>query len=286
LKSIFSVLREQALAKSRDLKDEEFLIRGLWKTDLIFKPNVNERTFKYTYVLAQTIGQGCCYCTPDVTIDPGLLGQDAREVIREKNPVSIAVLDSIYSGLPHNPQQVHKLCCDSVEKTALRNSIIVQEAERLLAGINNKRAKVVNVGLVGDLVRRLCADDRYICATDFDEAVIGKSLHGVTVESGLKTVERVGECDLAIVTGMTIFNDSLEEIVEVAQSRGTKLLMFCETGANFAEEYCRSIGIDTAVSEPFPFYIFQGTTHIEVYRKTQGKSEIQIPNKARNPKSE
>jgi outer membrane protein assembly factor BamB len=73
--------------------------------------------------------------------------------------------------------------------------------------------------------------------------------------------------DLAIVTGMTIFNDSLEEIVEVAQSRGTKLLMFCETGANFAEEYCRSIGVDTVVSELFPFYIFQGTSTIEVYRR-------------------
>jgi hypothetical protein len=43
--------------------------------------------------------------------------------------------------------------------------------------------------------------------------------------------------------------------------------MFAETGANFGEEYCRTIGVDVVVSEPFPFYIFQGVTRIEIYRR-------------------
>jgi hypothetical protein len=55
--------------------------------------------------------------------------------------------------------------------------------------------------------------------------------------------------------------------VDEAQKAGTKLLLFAETGANFGEEYCRSIGVDAVVSEPFPFYIFQGVSTIEVYRR-------------------
>jgi hypothetical protein len=47
------------------------------------------------------------------------------------------------------------------------------------------------------------------------------------------------------------------------------LLLFAETGANFGEEYCRTMGIDTVVSEPFPFYIFQGTSTIEVHRRVE-----------------
>ena len=66
---------------------------------------------------------------------------------------------------------------------------------------------------------------------------------------------------------MTIATDSLELIVEEARKAGTKLLIFAETGAYFAEEYCRTIGVDAVVSEPFPFYIFQGASTIEVYRR-------------------
>ncbi len=42
--------------------------------------------------------------------------------------------------------------------------------------------------------------------------------------------------------------------------------MFCETGANLCEEYVK-FGIDSAIAEPFPFYIFGGSTRIDIYRK-------------------
>jgi hypothetical protein len=65
---------------------------------------------------------------------------------------------------------------------------------------------------------------------------------------------------------MTLATDSLDLIISEARQAGTKLLIFAETGANFGEEYCRTLGVDTVVSEPFPFYIFQGLSTIEVYR--------------------
>jgi hypothetical protein len=42
--------------------------------------------------------------------------------------------------------------------------------------------------------------------------------------------------------------------------------MFCETGANLCQEYVK-LGIDSAIAEYFPFYIFGGTTHIDIFRK-------------------
>jgi hypothetical protein len=97
--------------------------------------------------------------------------------------------------------------------------------------------------------------------------MIGREIHGVKVEDGYRTNELVGSADLAIVTGMTIATDSLELILEAAHAGGTRLLVFAETGASFGEEYCRTLGVDTVVSEPFPFYIFQGTSIIEVFRR-------------------
>ena len=67
---------------------------------------------------------------------------------------------------------------------------------------------------------------------------------------------------------MTLATEALDDLVSTAKRFGTKTIVFAETGANFGEGYCRSIGIDVTVSEPFPFYIFQGLTTIEIYRAT------------------
>jgi hypothetical protein len=267
MKDIFTFLSEQMKLKTRDFPADDFVIRGLWKTDLLFRPSSNERTFNYTYVLAQTVGQGCCYCPSTVQLDHAIMGTDAREVLRESNPTSIAILDSIYARIPRHPQEVQNLCCDSVEKARLRTGIIMREAERLLPDGKAANARIVNVGVVGELLRRLKEKYQNVTATDFDEVVVGLSLHGVPIDHGSLTLEHVRDADLAIVTGMTLATGTLEGIIDTARSSGTKLVLFAETGGNFGEEYCRELGVDAVVSEPFPFYIFQGATRIEVYRK-------------------
>ena len=267
MKDIFAFLRGQMELKTKGSRSDDFLIRGLWKTDLLFRPSSNERTFNYTYLLAQTVGQGCCYCPATVQPDHTIMGTDAREAIRERTPTGIALLDSIFARIPRRPQEVQSLCCDSVEKARLRTGIIMREAERLLPDGKGANARIVNVGVVGELLRRLKEKYRNVTATDFDEVIVGLSLHGVSIDHGNQTLEHVREADLAIVTGMTLATGTLEAIVDTARSAGTKLVVFAETGANFGEEYCRELGIDAVVSEPFPFYIFQGATRIEVYRK-------------------
>jgi hypothetical protein len=264
---IFGVLRERALERMANAPDEDFLVRGIWKVELAFKPNPAERTFQYTFWIAMTKGQGCCYCTGDDPRGRELVGSDARELVKEKTCISIATLDSLFASLPRQPVAVHELEGNAIEKTKVRTAIILAEAERLLAGVSGRCGRVVNVGVVGNVLRDLKLKGYDVCASDLERDIIGSTVHGVEIQDGTKTFDLIGQSDLAIVTGMTIATDSLELIVEEAKKAGTKLLIFAETGANFGEEYCRTIGVDAVVSEPFPFYIFQGTSTIEVYRR-------------------
>ena len=267
---VFAVLRERFFAQAGSLTDDDFLVRGIWKVELAFRPNPEERTFFYTFWLAMTRGQGCCYCTGDDERGRDLVGTDARELVSgDKTCISIAALDSLYASLPRAPAAVHALQGDSIEKTGQRTAILLAESERLLklSGVSGRRPRAVNVGVVGNLVRDLKAGGCEVIATDLEPELVGREVHGTRVEDGTKTFDHVRDADLAVVTGMTIATDSLGLIINEAREAGTKLLVFAETGANFGAEYCRSLGVDTVVSEPFPFYIFQGASTIEVHRR-------------------
>ena len=266
---VYDILRDRAYERSAHLDDASFLVKGLWKVDLAFKPNVHERVFRYSFLVAQTMGQGCCYCDKDLEIDADLIGKDSREIVREKDCFSIAVLDSIYASIPRDAQAVHKFEGNSVEKAGMRASIIVDEVNRLgkAMGKSPGEMRVLNAGVVGNIVLALKDQCYDVVATDLDENLVGRTLHGVKVEHGAKTYSLVEDSDVAIITGMTLTTDSLTDIVDTAKRHDSKVLMFAETGANMGEEYTgEAIGVDVCVSEPFPFYIFQGLTTIEVYR--------------------
>ncbi len=266
---VFAILRETLLEKAKHWVAEDFLVRGIWKVELAFKPNPIERTFQYTFWIAMTRGQGCCYCTGDDPRGRELVGSDARDLMASRTCISIAALDSLYASVSRSPAAVHELRGNSIEKTKLRTGILVAETERLLGQFcrTDRKPRVVNVGVVGNLVEELAARGCEVLATDLEPDMIGKVVSGVEVQDGTRTFDFVRDADLAVVTGMTIATDSLDIIISEAKQAGTKLLVFAETGANFGEEYCRTLGVDTVVSEPFPFYIFQGLSTIEVYRR-------------------
>jgi len=264
---IIKELRETALKKSMKYPDSSFIIRGLWRTDLLFRPNVNERTFDYTYILAQTTGQGCCYCEEGKSpiLDKTLMGKDARKVKPKDIYTEIAILDAVYSVFEKNPVSSFTIEGSSIDKANQRTRIVIDEVKKELEKCGSKIKKVVNVGAVGNFIKELRQRDIELFATDFHSNLIGKTLHGVRIEHGNKTLEYVKKSDVALVTGMVLATGTLGDIIEVAKNQGSKLVMFCETGANFAEEYCK-YGVDVVISEPFPFYIFQGASTIEIFR--------------------
>jgi hypothetical protein len=268
---IYGTLRDLALAKTAGLADEDFLIRGIWKVDLAFRPNIHERTFRYWFLVSQTVGQGSCYCDKELEIDESLIGRDAREIISERDCYSISVLDSIYASIPRNPYKVYEIKGNSIEKTLKRNAILQEEVEHVIgqAAPKGDKPTVLNVGVLGNLIKGLTEKDYSVIATDLDEKIIGKPVHGVIIEHGSNTYRHLKNADVAVITGMTLTTDAVGDIVGLCREYRTRVVMFAETGANFGEEYCRTIGIDAVVSEPFPFYIFQGVTTIEIHRRPE-----------------
>ena len=260
-------LWELARLKTQHQPAEAYQIRGLWTTQLSFQPNQNERQFLYTYLLIQTQnGQGCSYCPAQLELPIELSGKDARQIEAE-GPVEIALLDAIFGSFPQRPSTSWKVEGTSPQKTVMRTEIVVWEALRLLQGKDLARSRIVNVGVVGNFLaelKKLGVGE--LVGTDFDPALVGKTLGGIPIYSGQRTEELVASSDLAIVTGMTLATDTFDGILAAAKAAGTRLLVFAETGANLGPALCQ-LGVDTVVGEPFPFYIFHGTSQINVFRK-------------------
>ncbi len=267
--NILNDLRDIAVRRSRDYDPEMFVIRGLWKTELLFKPNVNERTFAYTYILAQTTGQGCCYVMNDPELDESLMGKNALEAEVDDLGVSIALLDAVYSAFDDKPSASYNLDGFSAEKTIARTAIVVDEVMelgKLIEKTKGPKLRAVNVGVVGNIIKELVAKGVDMRACDLDPTLIGREIHGVMVENGDRTLDEVATADIAVVTGMTLATQTLDDILKTAIRENTKVVMFNETAANMGEALCR-LGVDVAVSERFPFYIFQGRSVIDIFRK-------------------
>jgi hypothetical protein len=267
MSEIYNILRSQVLKKTAGFADSDFTIRGLWKVDLAFRPNIHERTFRYSFLLGQTVGQGSCYCDRELVIDEGLIGKDAREVIAEQDCYSIAILDSLYSSIPKKPYRVHEIRGSSITKASLRNEILMGEVEAVLGTVKAEHPRILNVGVLGTLIKTLTNKGYLVTATDLEERILGTSIHGTMVEHGSRTFQYIAESDVAVITGMTLTTDAMGDIIEICKEKNTKVVVFAETGANFGEEYCATLGVDAVVSELFPFYIFQGVSTIEIYRK-------------------
>ncbi|MBN2565403.1 MAG: hypothetical protein JXB46_06800 [Candidatus Eisenbacteria bacterium] len=261
-------LAEIGREKSRDYPDESFLIRGLWRTDLLFRPNPTERTFNYTYLLVQTVGEGACYCDNIPALKEGfsLLGKDCRKISPAYRCFQIAAIDAMFSAFEKEPDKSNTMTGTSSEKAMWRSRIVADEVMRQLALAGSKDGRVVNVGVIGNIIRMLRADGVDVVGTDGDPCLVGSEVAGVKILDQSRTIELVEESDVAAITGMIISTDTMDEILEAARRGGTRVVMFCETGANLCQEYVR-MGIDSAIAEYFPFYIFGGTTRIDVFRK-------------------
>lgn len=258
--------------KNSNISEEELIIRGLWSVDCLFKPNVKERTFNYKFIVAQTIGQGCAYSMVtdyDVKYLESLMGKNYLDLKLEDTALEVAILDAIYSTLQREPDRVVELNGNSVDKAEDRAKVVAEEVIRLIDNkkLKNDKPLILNVGVVGNIIKELIDKDIDVIGADFDSEVVGKKLFGkAEIVYGDRTLEMVKKCDVAVITGMTLTTSTLDEIIDTAKEHNTKLVMFAETGSNLGDFYVQN-GVDCVVGEPFPFYIFQGKNTINIFRK-------------------
>ena len=266
---ILTRLQEIAMEKSEGYDDDLFFVRGQWGIDLLFKPNIHERTFQYQVIVVQTVRQGASYCAcARRTVRPELMGKDARTARSDNRCMNVALLDAAYSVFFDDAVEDFYLDGTSMEKAVERADIVASEVLYQIPE-NTKREKpsVVNVGVVGNIIRQLRERGIEVFATDLDPELVGSASQGVMVQDGIAhTLELVEKCDVALITGMVLSTNTLDDILNVAKQSETRVVMFAETGAWFAQTYCDHFGVAAVISEPFPFYIFEGQSLIRLHR--------------------
>lgn len=257
--------------KQAQIKNEDALIKGMWGVDCLFQPKKDERVFDCDFVVAQTMGQGCAYGNSEGferNYLRSLIGKNYFELSFTDAAVEIAIMDSLYEKVfPVNWD--YEICAQgtSAEKLHKRSEIIFNEAMHLLEGKKDK--KVVNVGVVGDIIKTFVDEGIDISGTDFDSEIIGKEMFSkAPIYDGAKSLDYVAAADVAVVTGMALATGTIDGILKTAKQNNTKIIIFAETGANMADAYIKC-GADVFVSEPFPFYIFNGESKMRVIRKSK-----------------
>ncbi len=272
--SIIQLLKQAATAARSRLPEEAFRLIGMSRTSYVLKLTEIETILHLHYVTAQTIGHGCCYYDAS-TDEPGIaetiVGSDALSVNGD-SPIAIAALDAVFASIIRDPDDQKTIDGQTFQKASLRARIVCEEAYRLLRQMKKRRDKwtIANIGVIGTILSMLGEDSTIrVTASDYYRGVAGKTVHGAKVEYGVVSPELIRAADVAIVTGMTLANNTLPELLDAARESGTRMVVFAQTGANFAEEYTR-LGVDSIVSEPFPFYLVgSGPNVVRIYRRQE-----------------
>ena len=247
------------------------LIIGIWRIKCLFQPSKIERFFRYNILIIQTKGQGACYYKGNIIEDletEKYIGQKYNFKPLESSSVEIAVLDAIADSLSLNkPSIKHALKGNNIEKANIRAEIILNEVEHLASLLGKEKVKVCNIGVVATLLKLLLHKGYDVSASDMDKNIIGTTIfNSIKIEDENSTKCLIEKSDIAIVSGMVLSTNTFESIHKQARLNGTKLIIFAETGAAFASFYINNNYADVVVSEPFPFYTFNGTTEIKIYR--------------------
>lgn len=268
--ALVEVFRENLISTTLNLyNSSQFFITSISKIHAHFRPQLVDSPYTDTIIIVQTSGVGSSYCyCEDPAVETNILGKDARFVNTESKCINIAALDAAYSVICPKPDIY---CCiegNNNQKAEARSVFIFSEIQRILLNLREPNPSIVMVGAVGNVLSELSRISTRIYATDLDPTLINTKMSGITIEDGTRmTLKRVSESNIALVTAMTLVTDTLSDILNTANATGTKIVIFAETGSNFAGEFLK-LGVESVVSEEYPFYMFPGRTILKVYRST------------------
>lgn len=260
-------IKDKLSVISTTMDPKGFILHAMWNTHLIFKPNEFELGYEDQVIVAYTSGPGASFCYNNKPqLDLSYLGHDARYIRTTDLATEIAILDAAFYNIRVAPDYIFTLTGSIRQKALGRAYIVTAEIERLLIAHPEKNIKVLTVGSVGTILQQLSNKGYKVYSTDLDTKIVGSMMSGVLIQDGSQwTLPLVAEVDVALITGMSLTTNTLDDILRTAFEYRTKIVIFAQTGSNFASYY-RELGVSTVVSERFPFYMFPGESIISVYR--------------------
>ena len=144
------------------------------------------------------------------------------------------------------------------EKSTRRAEIIAAEIARVEDSANLRRVRVVMIGVVGKVMSAMCERGMRVQGVDLNPTIIGNDNGGARVLDASHTAKAIASSDIALVTGMTLPNSTLDRIVELCGASRVTLVMYAQTGSYFGTFY-RDWGMRAVISESFPIYALPGT---------------------------
>lgn len=271
--STYGKIRRRILRETASLPSEKRVIRGAWTLKIAFQPDAGERLFQYDVSIIQIEEQGAAYSFAggaDHETLKTFINRDAAGCLPEKpDAAGVAILDALCGSVKARPSSSVRIEGTSREKAVSRAGIISSEVKLIAERLKKPAARICNVGAIGNIVKALSEAGHTVSVTDLEQDIIGTDLHGSTVLDGSRhTLSAVAESDIAVVTGMTFANGALDEISSAAREAGTKIVLVAETGAWVGRRFIEEAGVETVISEPFPYYIFSGASTINVFRRS------------------
>ncbi|MDO5969316.1 hypothetical protein Q4Q35_05810 [Flavivirga aquimarina] len=256
------------IKKKADSKSHR--IKGIWGIKCLFQPSESERKFNYNIIIIQTNGQGACYYEGNELkkeILETLIGQNYDFSSSINRNVEIALLDSIADSFSISPVYQYILEDTNDKKSIERAKIILKEVDLIAKCLGGGNIKVCNIGVVMTLIRLLIENNYTVSASDKDPEILEKTLFNeVQIKGYDETLRLIKESDIAVVSGMVLSTNTLKNIRDTALKHNTKIVLFAETGSSFGSFYVENNYADVVVSEPFPFYTFNGKSKIKIFK--------------------
>lgn len=231
---------------------------GAWYFELACQPSARERQFRYGVVsVAVDTAQGCCYVGPGSDLHPeALLGRDASNALDEVvDPYVHLALQDAVCGTADVPRDVVRVEGTPATKALARATMLFDNIERQLG---ERPLRVVNIGTVGAFLQEGNRRGHVVDATDMDPSIIGRHLGESVVHAPDRQRELLARADAAVITGMTLANGTIDDILADCAEFGVAPYLYAESGAYLAERLALAGLVRGSLSEPFPFYVFPG----------------------------
>ena len=182
-------------------------------------------------IVGTSDGVGAAFCPHHNKhkMPPSVMGQDSRELSSNHVCLEIASLDAAFGSRSVKADPALEVLAegDSSSRSDVRSKLIADELDRL--GVRS----VVMVGAVGSVLQAVKSRGIAVSAVDMDKSVVGKELGGVKVLEASTGMRLIEENEAAIVTGMTLTTETIDDVFDMATASNTRLVMFSQTGSNF-----------------------------------------------------
>ncbi|MBU0458360.1 hypothetical protein KJ652_07345 [Patescibacteria group bacterium] len=264
--------RDRIVMLTSEDSPEDYVIKGIWNFDMRARPSPNERVFTESGCLAASPhgwGSSFSFGARECDVDT-LVGQDGRFAFVDDVPVQIAILDACYASMLKAKQilsgteRIERVVEGDINSKAItRADIVSGEVDRLARLKGADTPTVLMIGVVQMIVESMKRRGLEVLCTDMDEALLETD---IGVRHGSENLQLMQESDAILATGMVLATSTVDEIIQTARKLSVPLILFAQTGSNFAEEYIR-LGVDTVISEKYPWYCMPGASNITIHRK-------------------